>query len=101
MFCGKIAVSDAHVLVLGCSRVVDLYVGRDVAITISLAEVVEVLVRDLAYVELVVARCEDVVVNSLVRRLAQSRHEYVIAECRARRWRLSAGLAEQSSTRKP
>lgn len=62
----KVAVRDAHVLVLGSGRVEDLNVGRHVTVTICLAKVVEVLIRDLAHVKLMIPGGENIVVNPLV-----------------------------------
>jgi hypothetical protein len=64
----KISVSHTHVLILRSGRVVDLNVGRYIAVTVSPAEVVEVLISDFAHVELVVPRGENIIVDSLTSR---------------------------------
>lgn len=61
-------VCQTQVLVLAGCRVVDLNIGGDIAVTISLAEVVEVLVRDLAHIKLVVSGSEHIIIDSLVGR---------------------------------
>jgi hypothetical protein len=45
-----------------------LNVRRYIAVTVSPAEVVEVLISDFAHVELVVPRGENIIVDSLTRR---------------------------------
>lgn len=59
----KIAVGDAHVLEFGCRRIVHFNIGCNVAVTVSLAKLVKVLVGDFAQVELVVSWGKDVVVD--------------------------------------
>jgi len=60
--CGEVAVRDTHVLELRRPRIVHLHVRRNVAVAVSLAKFVEVLISDFTQIKLVIARGEDIVV---------------------------------------
>lgn len=62
---GKVAVTRPNILVLSSGRVDDLNVAIDISISIDFRKVIEHLIRDLGDIELMIADCEEVVVNVL------------------------------------
>ena len=55
MVCGEVSISGANVLEFACSRVRDLYIAGDVAVTVYFAELVECFICNIGDVQLVVA----------------------------------------------
>jgi hypothetical protein len=65
LFGGKIAVWFSNVLEVSSRIIDDLHIGRDVSVSIVLCELRECRVSNVSLVELVVADCDNIVINFL------------------------------------
>ena len=63
MFSSEIPVLLANVLKLVCNRVQDLDIAGQIPVAVNLGELVEMLICNGGNIELMVADCQEIVVN--------------------------------------
>lgn len=65
MFCCKVAVLLSNILELSRGRIQDLDVGSNILIPINCAEIEEGLIGNAGKVKLMVAYCQDIIIDVL------------------------------------